>query len=432
MSDQQDGLPRLKLGAVVAVSLGNALAFYDFLIFGIFAVQIGRTIYPPVTPSTQLLLTLGTFGVGFLTRPLGAVVIGRIGDRRGRKLAMLLSFTLAGLCILGQAVVPPYARIGMAAPVLMLLLRLVLGFAIGGEVGPSTAYLVEAAPPSRRGLFVSLQAATQDMAGLVAGLVGFALASSLSDRALDDWGWRAAMLVGVSIVPFGLYMRSRLDETLHSSGTEKLAPLTSTTRRIAVLSFIILVSATVGSYGLSYLTVYAQTTLRMTTDLAFAGTIFYGLAAVLFDLVGGIASDRFGRKPVMLFGMVSLAATLIPAFLWLNAAPTLMVLVLVSFWLSAVNAFGPAAALVAITEALPGSSRAQAVGIVYSLAVAIFGGTTQLIIAWLTGALDTPLAPAYYVLAVSLAGIGAMLAFPETAPVITRRREIEERGIIAS
>ena len=432
MSDELGQPTQLKLGAIVAVGLGNALAFYDLLIFGIFAVQISRAIYPPVTPATQLLLTLGTFGVGFLTRPLGALVIGRIGDRRGRKPAMLLSFTLAGLCILGQALVPPYARVGMAAPVLMLVLRLVLGFAIGGEVGPSTAYLVEAAPLNRRGLFVSLQAATQDMAALIAGLVGFALATTLSVRALDEWGWRVAMLVGVSIVPFGIYMRSRLDETLHTPGSEMLAPLASTTSRIALLGFIILVSATVGSYGLSYLTVYAQTTLGMATELAFAGTIFYGLAAVMFDLVGGIASDRFGRKPVMLFGMVSLAVTLIPAFFWLNAAPTMVVLGLVSFWLSAVNAIGPAAALVAITEALPGTSRSQAVGVVYSLAVAIFGGTTQLIIAWLIGALHSPLAPAYYVLAVSLVGIGAMLSFPETAPIITRRQETRRRGRIAA
>ena len=422
----------MRPGAIVAVGLGNALAFYDLLIFGIFAVQISRSIYPPATPATQLLLTLGTFGVGFLTRPLGALVIGRIGDRRGRKPAMLLSFTMAGLCILGQALVPPYARVGMVAPVLMLVLRLVLGFAIGGEVGPSTAYLVEVAPLNRRGLFVSLQAATQDMAALIAGLVGFALATTLSVRALDEWGWRVAMLVGVSIVPFGIYMRSRLDETLHTPCSAMSPPAAPTTTRIALLGFIILVSATVGSYGLGYLTVYAQTTLGMATDLAFAGTIFYGLAAVMFDLVGGIASDRFGRKPIMLFGMVSLAVTLIPAFFWLNAVPTMVVLGLVSFWLSAVNAIGPAAALVAITEALPGASRSQAVGVVYSLAVAIFGGTTQLMIAWLTGALRSPLAPAYYVLAVSLIGIGAMLSFPETAPMISQRQETERRGGISA
>lgn len=409
-------------GAVIGVSLGNALAFYDFLIFGIFAVQISKVIYPPSSSTTQLLLALGTFGVGFLTRPLGALIIGRIGDRLGRKPAMLLSFSLAGIAVLGQALVPPYALIGLAAPILMLLFRLLLGFAIGGEVGPSTSYLVEAAPENRRGLFVSLQFATQDMAALAAGIVGFALARSLSGEALVAWGWRVAMLVGASIVPFGLYLRSRLEETLDSESEQSAASTTGRkTKSIALLGFFIIVSGTVGSYGLSYLTVYAQTTLGMATDLAFQGTIFFGLAAVIFDIVGGVASDRIGRRPVMLFGGLALAATLIPAFFWLDASPTVYVLIAVSFWLSMLNAFGPAAAMVGVTEALPARNRSAALGLSYSLAVAIFGGTTQFIVAWLTGILGDPLAPAYYILTILLIGIGAMIVFPETAPVGRKR-----------
>jgi MFS family permease len=414
---------RLRPAAVIGVSLGNALAFYDFLIFGIFAVQISKVIYPPAAGITQLLLALGTFGVGFITRPLGAWVIGRIGDRRGRKPAMLISFTLAGVAVLGQALVPPYALIGLAAPIMMLLFRLLLGFAIGGEVGPSTSYLIEAAPEKRRGLFVSLQFATQDMAALVAGIVGFLLARNLSDQALTEWGWRVAMLVGVSIVPFGLYLRSRLEETLEADDAPAPSAGGERATRIAALGFFIIVSATVGSYGLSYLTVHAQTTLGMATELAFQGTIFFGFAAVLFDIVGGTASDRFGRKPVMLFGVLALAATLIPAFFWLNASPTILVLVLVSFWLSMLNALGPAAALVGVTEALPARSRSAALGITYSLAVAVFGGTTQFVIAWLTDTLKDPLAPAYYVLAILLVGVAAMLAFPETAPARLARKQ---------
>jgi MFS family permease len=229
------------------------------------------------------------------------------------------------------------------------------------------------------------------------------------------------MIVGASIVPFGLYLRSRLEETLDPAAEQAHgSPTGHSTRRIAVLGFAIIASGAVGSYGLSYLTVYAQTTLRMTTELAFQGTIFYGVAAVLFNLVGGIASDRFGRKPVMLFGVVALATTLIPAFFWLNAAPTMLVLGLVSFWLSMLNALGPAAAIVGVTEALPARNRSAALGISYSLAVAIFGGTTQLVVAWLTSATGDPLAPAYYILAILLIGLAAMIAFPETAPV--RRR----------
>ena len=414
----------LKLSAIVAVGLGNALAFYDLLIFGIFAVQIGAVIYPPDSGVSPLLLALGTFGVGFLTRPLGALVIGRYGDRAGRKPAMMLSFTLTGLAILGQALVPSYAVVGIAAPIAMIALRLLLGFAIGGEVGPSIAYLIEAAPVERRGLYASIQFATADAGALVAGLIGFALAATLNDAQLGEWGWRVAMVIGASIVPFGLYLRNRLDETLHTASQQDAPPHA---RRgvlwIAMLGFLILVSATVGSYGLSYLTVYAQTTLHMATDLAFAGTIFFGLAAVIADLAGGIASDRFGRKPVMLFGSLALVLTLIPAFYWLNASPTLLVLVLVSFWLSMVSALASAAAVIGFTEALPVRNRSGSLGLVYALAVAIFGGTAQLAVAWLTDLLHDPMAPAYYVLAISLVGVGAMIALPETAPI--RRRALE-------
>ncbi|MDQ4087261.1 MAG: MFS transporter [Pseudomonadota bacterium] len=411
---------RLRAGGVIAVGLGNALAFYDLIIFGIFAVQIGRVIYPDTDSATQLLLTLGTFGVGFVTRPVGAWVIGRLADVRGRKPAMLLSFGLAGAAVLGQALVPPYAAIGLAAPILMLLFRLLLGFAIGGEVGPSTAYLVEAAPAHRRGLFVSLQYVTQDAGALLAGIVGFVLASSLSDQALNAWGWRIAMLVGVLIVPFGLYVRAHLEETLDLEGGHlSVSETGQSTSRIAVLGFLILVSATIGGYGLSYLTVYAQTTLGIAAEQAFSATIFFGLAAVTFDLLGGVVSDRVGRKPVMLFGFGTLAVTLIPAFLWLNASPALITLGIVSFWLSAWNALGPAAALTGLTEALPMRSRSATLALSYALAVAIFGGSAQFIVAWLTQKTGDPLSPAYYILAVVLVGLGAMASFPETAP---RRR----------
>lgn len=414
-----------KLSAIVAVGLGNALAFYDLLIFGIFAVQIGAIIYPRNSGVSPLLLALGTFGVGFLTRPLGALVIGRYGDRAGRKPAMMLSFTLTGLAILGQALVPSYAVAGIAAPILMITLRLLLGFAIGGEVGPSIAYLIEAAPAERRGLYASIQFATADTGALAAGLIGFALAATLNDGQLGQWGWRVAMVIGASIVPFGLYLRNCLDETLHTASQDDAPPPARRgVRWIALVGFLIIVSATVGSYGLSYLTVYAQSTLHMTTDFAFAGTIFFGLAAVIADLAGGIASDRFGRKPVMLLGSLALVLTLIPAFYWLNASPTMLVLGMVSFWLSTFVTFGTAAAIIGFTEALPVCNRSASLGLVYALAVAIFGGTAQLAVAWLTDLLHDPLAPAYYVMAISLVGIGAMIALPETAPIRVRAQDL--------
>ena len=195
---------RTQLAAVVA---GNALEFYDFLIFGFFAVQIGQVFFPVKDATSNLLLTLLTFGAGFLTRPLGGIVIGPLGDRIGRKPAMLFTFTLMGLSIVGMALTPSYAAIGVAAPILLVVFRLLQGFAVGGEVGPSTAFLMEAAPVEKRGLYISLQTATQQASTACVGIVGVALSVLLSPPALSAWGWRVAMLLGASVVPLALAVR---------------------------------------------------------------------------------------------------------------------------------------------------------------------------------------------------------------------------------
>src|SRR5689334_1064799 len=214
--------PRIALRHVMAVFVGNGLEFYDFLTFSYFSVYIAKTFYPNATGAVGLLATLATFGIGFLTRPVGAIVIGGMGDRIGRKPAMIFSFTLMGVAIVGLALTPSYATIGRAAPILLLVFRLVQGFALGGEVGPTTAFMAEAAPPHRRGLYLSMQYATQDTAVLAAGIVGTFMAAHLSAQQLQDWGWRVALLLGASIVPFGILLRRTLPETL--GRTEAHAP----------------------------------------------------------------------------------------------------------------------------------------------------------------------------------------------------------------
>ena len=207
----------LTKGQIAAVTAGNALEFYDFVTYAFFATQIGRALFPG-NASNSLLLSLATFGVGFLTRPLGGLLIGRMADRRGRKPAMILSFSIMGVAMTGLALTPSYAAIGLAAPILAIFFRLLQGFALGGEVGPNIAYLMEAAPLNRRGLYISLNFASADFAVLVAGLVGFGLASVLTAGQLEAWGWRVAMLLGAGIVPLGLRLRNTLVETLPREG----------------------------------------------------------------------------------------------------------------------------------------------------------------------------------------------------------------------
>src|SRR3954466_6493688 len=211
--------PKLTGRQIAAGVAGNGLEFYDFITYSFFAGELGRALFPG-NAADSLMLSLATFGIGFVSRPLGGLVIGRLAARRGRKPAMILSFTLMGVAITGLALTPSYAMIGMAAPVLAVLFRLIQGFALGGEVGPNAAFLIEAAPPHRRGLYLSIHAATADLAVLAAGLIGLGLSSLLAPDMLDAWGWRIALLLGAAIVPFGLALRRRLDETLPAEAAE--------------------------------------------------------------------------------------------------------------------------------------------------------------------------------------------------------------------
>src|SRR6266446_5910625 len=206
--------PVLDRWAVAATVAGNALEFYDFLVYSTFAVYIGKAFFPTRTEFAGLLLSLATFGVGFFTRPLGGLLIGAFGDRAGRRPALMLTIGLMAVGTLAVAVTPPYAAIGIAAPVILVAARLIQGLALGGEVGPSTAVLLECSPPGRRGAYTSWQSGSQGIAILACGLIGVGLGAMLSKEQLSDWGWRVPFALGLIIVPVGLYIRRRLPETL--------------------------------------------------------------------------------------------------------------------------------------------------------------------------------------------------------------------------
>jgi MHS family citrate/tricarballylate:H+ symporter-like MFS transporter len=211
----QEAVPGIKWQHIAAVTIGNALEFYDFLTYAFFSIQIGHAFFPSQTAYGSLMLSLATFGAGFLTRPLGALVIGNYADRVGRKPAMMLCFVLIGCAIVGMALLPTYARIGVAAPILAIVARMIQGFSLGGEIGTNTAYLAEAAPAGKRGLIVSWQGASQYLALIAGGLVGVLLTTVLPPAALEAYGWRIAFLLGAAVVPFGFWLRIRLPETLH-------------------------------------------------------------------------------------------------------------------------------------------------------------------------------------------------------------------------
>ena len=411
------------LRQVAAVCVGNALEFYDFVTYAFFAAQIGRTFFPSDRHGASLLASLATFGAGFLTRPLGALVIGRMGDRVGRKPAMLLSFVLIGIATIGLPLTPSYASIGVLAPVLVIGFRLLQGFALGGEVGPSTAFMMEAAPPLRRGLYISLQSMSADAAVLVAGLVGFGLANVLNPAALDQWGWRVALLLGGVIVPFGLVLRRSLGETLQTGpATSNLAvPIHRRSyRQIIALSLAMLAAATTTNYILDYMTTYASATLGMPASLALGATAVVGLCGVVCDPISGWLSDRFGRKPVMIAPWIALLLAIFPCFWLLAQWRTGAALYGACAVLAVASTLSSATVLVTITESLPHRVRAGSLSLIYATAIAIFGGSTQFLVNWLTGVTGSALAPAWYMVGGVIVGLSAILMMPETAPIKLR------------
>ncbi len=416
--DFAPAMPVVRVRHVAAVTMGNALEFYDFLTYAFFAAQIGRTFFPSADPSTSLLSALATFGAGFLMRPVGALVIGRIGDRVGRKPAMLLTFMLMGVAMIGLALTPSHRAIGIAAPILAILFRLIQGFALGGEIGPNTAYLVEAAPSHRRGLYVSMQYMSQDMSILVSGLIGFVLATYLSDRQLDDWGWRVAFLLGATIVPFGLVLRRQLAETLHSPAqqAQTVAASAPRLRMLALLAIVLLAGGTVASYLQDYLTTYATSTLRMSTRIGFLSTIAVGVFGMVCDPIGGWLSNRFGRKPVMLVPWLVLLVVTVPGF-WLTAHyRTTGALIALTAAITICACISEASMLVSITESLPAKIRCGTLGLIYAFAISVFGGSAQFLVAWLTDLTGSPLAPAWYLTGAVAITLFAQSQMPESAP----------------
>ena len=396
---------------LAAVVIANGLEFYDFLIFGFFAVQIGQAFFP-AAGDAGLLLTLATFGVGFLTRPLGGFVIGSLGDRIGRKPTMLFSFGLMGVSVTGLALTPSYAAIGMAAPLLAVLFRLLQGFALGGEVGPATAFLLEAAPPNRRALYVSLQFATQQASTLIAGLAGLLLANLMSNTALNDWGWRIAMLAGAALVPVGLIIRNRLPETLAEKSTNALPRLPARQIWLAALGLFTLVPVTIATYTMNYMVTFGTHTLGLQPRLAFGATVATGFCGTIFNILGGILADRYGRKPVMLISFGLLLMVALPCFTLMANSGTPLALYAGSALMASFMALGSPATLTALSENLPTLSRSGGVGIVYALAISVFGGTAQFVVTWAIGVLHSPLAPAWYLSASVILGLAAMLALP--------------------
>jgi MFS transporter, MHS family, citrate/tricarballylate:H+ symporter len=409
--------------AVFSATIGNMLEFYDFVTYSFFAIQIGHTYFPVHNEYGSLMLSLATFGVGFITRPIGALVIGIYSDRVGRRPAMLFSFALMGIGVLAISLTPSHDAIGLAAPVIVILARLVQGFALGGEVGPSTAYLMEIAPPERRALFISLQPISQGIASTAGALIGFIMSGTMTPAGLEAYGWRIAFLIGAICLPFGLWMRRTLPETVPPTDNSAERPrwwrhftLARKYVGVIVLAMMVLANGTIATYVTRYMTTYAQNSLHVAAPLAFATSLVSNGLQIIGALLGASMADGIRRKPVMIGAQLAVLVLTYPTFLWMVDAPGAWSLLFGFGVLSLIMVVPIIVAVTTLLEALPREIRGGVLGTVYAVTIAIFGGTAQLMVTWLLHVSGNPLVPSWYLLIAAAVGLLAMMLMPETAP----------------
>jgi MHS family proline/betaine transporter-like MFS transporter len=396
-----DARPRGAARTIVAISIGNALEWFELVVYGFLAVTMAEVFFPADDPTVSLLVTLGTFGVTFVMRPIGSVVLGALADSAGRREALTLSIALMLLGTLTIAVAPPYASIGLTAPGIVLCARLVQGFAAGGEFGSATALLAEQ-DPTRRGFFASWQFASQGVTTLLAAGFGAALHALLAPEELVAWGWRIPFLFGLSIGPIGLYIRRHLDEGAEferpAAGESALrATFVDQRGRTATAVGLIVLASMLAFNGL-YMPTFAVKQLGLPPAASFAGVAWLGVVQLALVPCFGILSDRVGRVPVMAGAVVGVGLAVVPLFHAVVTWPSVPTLLLVLTALSALTSayMGPLAAT--MSELFPSRNRGSGLSVSYSLGVSIFGGFAPFVSAWLVGRTGLAVAPAFYVL----------------------------------
>ncbi|MBB5684783.1 MFS transporter [Sphingobium boeckii] len=403
-SDGELYRPGQRARIVTGVTIGNALEFFDITVYSFVAVTIGKVFFPDFSPYSQLLFSVGTFGVGFVTRPLGGLMLGAYADRAGRKAAMTLTL---GLMALGSALIglaPTYDQVGILAPLILVFARLLQGFSAGGEVGASTALLVELATPRTRSFYASWQLASQGLGVGFGALIATGTSYFLDADDFLHWGWRVPFLIGTLILPVGLYIRRTLKEpattkSARDAARHPLAELLLNHKRNLALAVMLTIGGTVSAYMITfYLPTYGITQLGLPMPSALLSGILGGIVTFVVAPIGGLAADRLPKKTIAISVRVILALAIVPAFLLLNAFPTSTTLLVTVGLLASLQALGSAATMAIIPSLLPRHLRATGMGMVYAIGVAIFGGFAQLVAVWLVQSTGSKISPAYYVI----------------------------------
>ncbi|HWK44972.1 MAG TPA: MFS transporter [Stellaceae bacterium] len=398
----------------VAANIGCAFEWYDLVLYASFAVTLSKQFFRTANPSTSVLLSLGTFAIAWLVRPLGAIVIGAYSDRAGRKPGLILS---AGLMMVGTlitAVLPNYDAIGIAAPILLVVARMIQGFSAGGEFGSATALLAEQ-DKTRRGFYASLQWAASGFAVFMASMFAYVINSSLAPAEVESWGWRIPFLFGLLIGPVAYYIRTRLDEPEEFlTAGHSDAPLSEIVAedKLRVLAGAGIVAAgAAGSFMNNYMPTYAITKMGLPASTALIGSIVGGVINTLLPPLFGHLSDVYGRIRIMgTFGVLGLLM-IYPAFLWLVASPRVETLVTIQALLALVFYCGYYSTVpAALSELFPIRRRTTGISIAYVLAQLVFGGVTPLVIVWIIDVTGNPSSPGLYLTAVAALSLLCLIA----------------------
>jgi metabolite-proton symporter len=412
-----------KIMSIVRVASGNFLEMYDFMVFGYYAAAIGRTFFPKGSEFASLMLALATFGVGFLMRPLGAIVLGAYIDRKGRRAGLVLTLALMSIGTLSIACLPGYKLIGILAPLLIVIGRLLQGFSAGVELGGVSVYLAEIATPGHKGFYVSWQSASQQCAVIFAAILGVILSSQLSSSQMAAWGWRVPLLVGCLIVPLLYWLRRSLAETdeflarkKHPTVPEILRSL-SANWQLVILGMMLVTMTTVTFYMITaYTPTFGHAVLHMASIDNLTVTLCVGISNLIWLPIMGALSDRIGRRPLLVGCTLLALITAYPALLWLTSHPSFFKLMTVELWLSFIFGSYNGAMVVFLTELMPANVRASGFSLAYSLATAIFGGFTPVICTYLIHATGNPAMPGVWLSFAAITGLAAT--------VLTRRRAV--------
>ncbi len=404
---------------IVAAMIGNVLEWFDFVVYGFFAVTIAEVFFPAGDQTVSLLITFGAFGLAYFIRPLGAIVVGSYTDRAGRKAGLLLSIALMMVGTSLMALTPGYATIGIAAPILITLARLLQGFSVGGEFGSAVSFLSEHAG-ERRGFSASWAFATGGMITVLASLFGVALTTSLTHQQLVDWGWRLPYIFGMLVGPAGLYIRSKLVETPEFLKTEtpETMPISDLLRRQpmeVLLALGISIISNASFYILAYIPTYGVKTLHLPQSTAFTATLVGGLILAVGCPLAGHWSDKIYRPRLMVITCWLFVLTSYGAFYLMAAWPSLTTCIIAVGWLQLLKAGYSGVLPSLMADQFPVETRAVGVALGYSVSVSVFGGLAPLTATWLIAQTGDPLSPSFYLIGTGVLSLVALMGIQARA-----------------